>query len=67
MVVKGKVLLQLFNKSKFEMGLKRFYSQNFSLFLVKFKKLGFSARLSYRGTRVIVQDGVRWNQILNLA
>jgi len=25
---------------------KRFYSQNFSLFIVKFKKLGFSALLS---------------------
>jgi len=27
------------------MGPKRFYSQNFSLFIVKFKKLGFSAPL----------------------
>jgi len=27
------------------MGPKRFYRQNFSLFLVKFKKLGFSAPL----------------------
>jgi len=30
-----------------EMGPKRFYSQNFSLFIVKFKKLGLSAPLNY--------------------
>jgi len=29
------------------MGPKRFYSQNFSLFIVKFKKLGFSALLIF--------------------
>jgi len=45
MDVKGEVLLQLFNMSKTEMGPKRIYSQNFSLFIVKFKKLGFSAPL----------------------
>jgi len=45
MDVKGEDLLQLFNKSKWRNGTKRFYSQNFSLFLVKFKKLGFSAPL----------------------
>jgi len=28
------------------MGPKRFYSQNFSIFIVKFKKLGFSAPLN---------------------
>jgi len=28
------------------MGPKRFYSQKFSLFIVKFKKLGFSAPLT---------------------
>jgi len=43
MDVKGKVLLQLLTKA--EMGAKRFYSQNFSQFMVKFKKLGFSAPL----------------------
>jgi len=40
MDVIGEVLLQLFNKSKLrKMGSKRFESQNFSLFIVKFKKL----------------------------
>jgi len=29
------------------MGAKRFYSQNFSLFIAKFKKLGFSAPLKF--------------------
>jgi len=43
MDVKGKVLLQLFNKSELRSGTKRFWSKIFSLFLVKFKKLGFSA------------------------
>jgi len=45
MDVRGEVLLQLFNESKLKMGLKRFYSQNVSLFMVKFKQLGFSAPL----------------------
>jgi len=47
MDVKGEVLLQLFNKSKLRNGTKTFL-QNFSLFIVKFKKLGFSALLSIR-------------------
>jgi len=43
MDVKSEVLLQLFNKSKLS---KRFLSQNFSLLIVKFKKLGFSTPLN---------------------
>jgi len=45
MNVKGKVLLQLFNKSKLRNGTKMFLKPSFSLFLVKFKKSGFSAPL----------------------
>jgi len=45
MDVKGEVLLQLFNKSKLRNGTKMFLSQIFSLFIFKFKKLGFSAPL----------------------
>jgi len=37
MDAKGKVLLQLFNKSKFRNGTKTYIEQNFSLFIVKFK------------------------------
>jgi len=48
MDVKGKVLLQLFNKSKLRNGTKTFLEQKFSLFIVKFKKLGFSAPLRYK-------------------
>jgi len=40
MDVKGEVLLQLFNKSKLRNGTKTFLESNFSLFIVKFKKLG---------------------------
>jgi len=40
MDVKGEVLLQLFNKSKLRNRIKTFLEQNFSLFIVKFKKLG---------------------------
>jgi len=41
MDVKGKVLLQLFNKSKLKIGSKMFLEpKRFSIF-VKFKKLGF--------------------------
>jgi len=46
MDVKGEILLQLFNKSKFkkwEQNISR--AKNF-LFIVKLKKLGFSAPLS---------------------
>jgi len=46
MDVKGKVLLQLFNKSKLRNGIKAFVQPNFSLFIVKFNKLGFSAPLT---------------------
>jgi len=42
MDVRGKVLLQLFNKSKLRNGTKTFIEPIFSLFIVKFKKLGFS-------------------------
>jgi len=34
------------------MGPKRFQSQNFSLFIVKFKKLGFSALFSHQNRRL---------------
>jgi len=45
MDVKGEVLLQLFNKSKLRNGTKLFLEQKFFLFIVKFKKLEFSAPL----------------------
>jgi len=37
--------LDVFNKSKLRIGTKMFVEPNFSLFIVKFKKLGFSAPL----------------------
>jgi len=40
--LKGKVLLQLFNKSKLRNVTKTFLDQNFALFIIKFKKLRFS-------------------------
>jgi len=43
MDVKGEVLIQLFNKSKLRNRTKTFLEPNFSLLIVKFKKLGFSA------------------------
>jgi len=46
MNVKGEVLLQLFNKSKLRNETKTYLEQFFSLSLVKFKKLGFSAPLN---------------------
>jgi len=46
-IIKGKVLLQLCNKSKLRNGTKTFSEQNVSLFLVKFKKLGFSTPLTH--------------------
>jgi len=46
MDVKVKALLQLFNNSKLRNGTKTFLEQKVSLFIVKFKKLGFSAPLS---------------------
>jgi len=45
MDVKGKVLLQLFNKSNLRNETETFLEPKFSLFIVKFKKLRFSARL----------------------
>jgi len=45
MDVKVEVLLQLLNKSKLRNGTKTFIEPNFSLFIVKFKKLGFTAPL----------------------
>jgi len=44
--VKGEVLLELFSKSKFRNGTETFLESNFSLFIVKFKKIRFSAPLS---------------------
>jgi len=49
MDVKGKVLLQLLSKSKLRNGTKAFLEPkffNFSLHIVKFKKLGFSDPLN---------------------
>jgi len=46
MDVKGEVLLQLFNKSKLRNGTNKFLEPKFfSLVIVKFKKLKFSAPL----------------------
>jgi len=45
MDVKGEVI-QLFNKSKLRNGTKTFLEQKFSLLIVNFRKLGFSASLS---------------------
>jgi len=53
MDVKGKVLLQLFYKSKLRNGTKTCLEQNFFLFIVKFKKLGFSAPLNYADGRTV--------------
>jgi len=54
MDVKGEALLQLFNKSKLRNGTKTFLAPKFfSIYIVKFKKLGFSAplkRLLRRGS-----------------
>jgi len=47
MDVKGKVLLQLFNKSKLRNGTKTYLEEFFFLFIVKFKNLGFSAPLAH--------------------
>jgi len=45
MDVKGEVLLQLFYKRKLRNGTKTYLEQKI-FFIVKFKKLGFSASLS---------------------
>jgi len=46
MDVKGEVLLQLFNKRKLRNGTKTYLEQKSSLFIVKYKKLWFSAPLN---------------------
>jgi len=51
MDVKGKVLLQLFNKSKLRNGIKAFVESYF-FSIVKFKKLGFSAPLIWGGLKL---------------
>jgi len=43
--LKVEVLLQRFNKGKLRNGAKTFLDQNFSLFIVNFKKLGLGAPL----------------------
>jgi len=45
MDVKSKVFLQLFNKSKLRNRTKTYLEQKFSLFIIKFKKLGFNTPL----------------------
>jgi len=58
MDVKGKVLLQLFNKRKLRNGTETYLQQNlFSI--VKFKKLGFSAPLKGR----ILRANLSWSPI----
>jgi len=44
-MLKVKYSYNFLTKASYEVGPKRFQSQNFSLFIVKFKKLGFSAPL----------------------
>jgi len=51
-MLKVEVLLQLFNKSKLRNGTKRFLEPKF-LFIVKFKKLGFSAPLTLIKFRIV--------------
>jgi len=46
MDVKGKVLLQFFNKSKLRNGTNTYLEQHFFSVYSQFKKLGFSAPLS---------------------
>jgi len=45
-MLKVTVLLQLFNKIKLRNGTKTYLEPKFFLFIVKFKKLGFSAPLT---------------------
>jgi len=47
MDVKGEVLLKLFYKSKLRNVTKTFLEPKFSLFVVKFKILGFSSPLTF--------------------
>jgi len=58
MDVEGEVLLQLFNKSKFRHGTKSFLQPKFLsfVFIVKFKKLGFSASLIYCMTCHVIRS-----------
>jgi len=46
MDVKGKVLVQIFNKSKLRNGTKTLLERKFFSIIVKFKKLEFSASLN---------------------
>jgi len=46
MDVKGRVLLQCVNKRKLRNGTKTYLENFLSLFIVKFKKLGFSVPLT---------------------
>jgi len=55
-MLKVKYSYNFLTKSSKEMGLKRFLSQNFSLFIVKFKKLGFSATLSNCDVQCVLPD-----------
>jgi len=57
MDVKGEVLLQLFKNSKLRNGTKTFLEQNFSLSIVKFKKLKFSAPLNSKTSRSVKKKG----------
>jgi len=61
MDVKGKVFLQLFNKRKLRNGTKTYLDKFFSLFLVKFKKLGFSAPLKVKYSYNFLTKA-RWDQ-----
>jgi len=54
MDVKGEVLLQLLNKSKLRKETKTFLEPKFSLFIVKVKKLWFSAPLSPTASNLIL-------------
>jgi len=55
MYAKGKVLLQLFNKSKLRNGTKTFLEPNF-FSVVRFKKLGFSAPLSAKKKHINTEE-----------
>jgi len=58
MDVKGKVLLQLFSKSKFRNGTKTFLEPKI-LSLVEFTKLGFSAPLNLFTSKVSVRGSTK--------
>jgi len=54
MDVKGEALLPLLTKSKLRNGTKSFLEPKFFLFIVNFKKLGFSAPLTLRPSSYVV-------------